>query len=152
MDLAEQFATDYLQQFGLRSERFSKQEMRVQKTPDFRVFRNTELVAYCEAKHVQHDDWLDKQMEGARPLQIVGGSRPVPIFNRLTAHIHHAAQQCAAVNPDRRYPNLLVLANSDKHCTFHGDLIGVLTGNFYGKGGVVEPIFEQYANGRIRNE
>src|SRR5436309_9501266 len=102
---AEQFAADYLQQHALRAERFSKEEMRVSKTPDFRVFRQTALVGYCEAKHVQHDDWLDEHLREAGPLQIVGGSRPDPIPNRLTGHIHKAAQQFAAVNPDRDYTN-----------------------------------------------
>ena len=152
MDIAEQFAVDYLARNSLRAERFSKAEMRLGKTPDFRVLRNTELVAFCEAKHIQHDNWLEEQLKDAAPLQIVGGPRPDPIPNRLTAHIHKAAQQFAAVNPKHDYPNILVMANTDEHCTFHGDLIGVLTGNFYGKDGVVEPIFEQFSNGRIREE
>lgn len=152
MELAEQLATDYLNGLGLVARRFTKEEMRAGKTPDFQLFRNADLVAYCEAKHIQYDDWLDKQLKEARPLEIVGGSRPDPVFNRLTSHIHQAAQQFAAVNPGRKLPNVLVLANSDKHCTFHGDLIGVLTGNFYAKGGAVEPIFEQYSSGRIRLE
>jgi hypothetical protein len=32
-----------------------------------RVFKQSELVAYCVAKHVQHDDWLDKKLEAAQP-------------------------------------------------------------------------------------
>jgi hypothetical protein len=109
-------------------------------------------VAYAEAKHIQQDDWLAKELKDAKPSQIVGGPRPDPIFNRLTTHIHNAAQQFASVNPNHAYPNLLFLVNSDDHCTFHGDLVGVLTGNFYAKGGVVEPIYEQFSNGRIREE
>ena len=140
MDAAEQFADDYLTKLSLRPERFSKQEMRQGKTPDFRVFRDSELVAYCEAKHVQHDEMF------------LSGLRPDPIFNRLTAHIHKAAQQFAAVNPNRVYPNILVFANFDRACEFRDQLLGVLTGNFYGEGGVVEPIFEQFSNGRIREE
>lgn len=152
MNAAERFAEDCLKNLSLRPERFSKQQMRSGKTPDFRVFKETDLVAYCEAKHVQHDDWLDDQLKTAPSLTLVGGSRPDPVLNRLTGHIHKAAQQFIAVNPKRLYPNILVFANSDTVCTFHGDLIGVLTGNFYGASGVVEPIFNEYANGRIREE
>jgi hypothetical protein len=152
MDMAEQFAADYLKQHDLRAERFSKEEMRVSKTPDYRVFKQIELVAYCEAKHVQHDNWLDEQLNEGQPLQLVGGLRPDPVFNRLTAHIHKAAQQFAAVNPQHVYPNILVFANFDRACDFHDQLLGVLTGNFYGSGGVVEHIFEQFSNGRIREE
>src|SRR5207249_7292846 len=106
---------------------------------------------YCESKHVQHDDWLDKQLATAAPLEIVGGARPDPIFNRLTAHIHEAAKQFGAVNPDRGVPNVLIFTNSDAQCGFP-DLMAVLTGNFYARGGAVEPIYRQYSEGRIREE
>ena len=126
--------------------------MRVSKTPDYRVFKEADLAAYCEAKHVQYDRWLDEQLAEAQPLQIVGGLRSDPIFNRLTAHIHTAHKQFIAVNPAHDCPNVLVFANSDRHCTFTGDLLGVLTGNFYGEGEVVEPIFQQFSDGRIMCE
>lgn len=48
-----------------RAERFSKSEMRQGKTPDFRVFKGADFVLYCESKHVQYDDWLDKQLANA---------------------------------------------------------------------------------------
>jgi hypothetical protein len=152
MDAAEQFAADYLKRQNLRTERFNKEQMRVSKTPDYRVFKDADLVSYCEAKHVQHDDWLDKKLAEAQPLQLVGGPRPDPVFNRLTTHIHTAHKQFIAVNPDHVYPNILVFANSDSHCTFASDLRGVLTGNFYGAGGVVEPIFKEFSDGRIKYE
>src|SRR5216684_7048277 len=98
METAELYAENYLKQHFLLPQRFSKEERREGKTPDFRVFAQSELVAYCEAKHVQRDEWLDKQLENAQPLEIVGGMRLDPIFNRLTAHIHTATKQFAAVN------------------------------------------------------
>lgn len=85
-------------------------------------------------------------------MQFVGGLRPDPVFNRLTAHIHKAAQQFAAVNPEHDYPNILVFVNEDRMCNFHGDLIGVLTGNIYCKSGAVDSIFEEFSNGRILYE
>lgn len=153
MDEGEQVAIDFLASHGLWAVRFAKHELRQGKTPDFRVFNSAGgLVLYCEAKRVQYDEWLDKQLKTAKPLAIVGGARPDPVFNRLCGHIHNAAKQFAAVNPKRELPNVLVLTNSDSHCTFHGDLIGVLTGNFYGEGGVVDRIYGQYAGGRIKQE
>jgi hypothetical protein len=151
LDQGEQAAEDFLKKYGLRPERFSKVEMRRTKTPDFRVFRSYELVLYCEAKHVQRDDWLDRQMKNARPLELVGGLRPDPIFNRLTDRIHEAAKQLAAVNGNREYPNILVFANSDRTCSF-ADLLAVLEGNFYCEGGAAEPIYKQYSEGRIKEE
>jgi hypothetical protein len=150
-DIAEQTAISFMEQHGLRCERFSPEEMRKSKTPDFRVWREAELALYCEAKHIQHDEWLVRHLDNAPPLQFVGGARPDPVFNRLTDRIHEAAKQFNAVNPDEALPNVLVFANSDHQCGFP-DLISVLTGNFYAEGGAVEPIYKQYSEGRIKEE
>jgi hypothetical protein len=80
-NLGEQFAVSFLKQHGLRVERFTEQEMRQGKTPDFRVFKQQDFVFYAESKHVQHDDWLDRQLATAAPMEIVGGLRHDPIFN-----------------------------------------------------------------------
>lgn len=149
LDIAEQMANPFMEQHRLRCERFNPAELRRGKTPDFRVFKGAELVLYCEAKHIQQDEWLNKQLNNAQPLQFVGGARPDPVFNRLTDRIHEAAKQFNAVNPDRFLPNVLVFTNSDHQCGFF-DLIAVLTGNFYAESGAVEPIYKQYSEGRIR--
>jgi hypothetical protein len=64
----EGFAEAYWDRRGLKAERFTPGEIGQGKTPDFRVFKSGELVAFCEAKHAQHDDWLDKKLEAAKPL------------------------------------------------------------------------------------
>lgn len=152
MDVAEQFAEKYLRKHSLRPERFGKGEMRHGKTPDFRVFRQEELAAYCEAKHVQRDSWLDEQLVAARPLQCVGGLRADPIFNRLTAHIHRAAKQFAAVNANHEYANILVFVNSDRTFSTAEDLRRVITGMERIRGEQDEPMFSEYSEGRIRYE
>jgi len=150
-NLGEEFAIEWLARHGLRAERFSKTETRQGKTPDFRVFKDDEFVLYCESKHVQYDDWLDKQLENAKPLEIVGGLRRDPIFNRLASHIHEAAKQFHAVNAVHGFPNALIFTNSDTHCGFT-DLLVAITGNFYAEGGAVEPTYKEILEGRIREE
>ncbi|MDR3403785.1 MAG: hypothetical protein P4L99_14910 [Chthoniobacter sp.] len=44
----EQIIIEELSHQGLRAERFSKQEMKVGKTPDFRVYQGEEFVFYCK--------------------------------------------------------------------------------------------------------
>lgn len=151
LNLGEQVAIDFCASHGLQCERFIKAEIRTGKTSDFRVYKGEQLVFYCEAKHVQHDDWLDEQLEKARPEEIVGGLRPDPICNRIAGHIHEGAKHFKAVNHDRQYPNVLVFTNSDTSCGF-GDLVSTLTGNFYAKGGTVDPIYKRVSEGRIREE
>jgi hypothetical protein len=151
MGIAEQFAEDYLKKYVLRPERFGTHQMRRGKTPDFRVFKDEELALFCEAKHIEQDEWLDKQLKNALSAELVGGSRPDPIHNRLSTRIHDAAKQFNAVNPGHSYPNVLIFANSDRQCAVD-DLRSVLTGNFHVRGGADEPIYKQYSEGRIREE
>ena len=151
LNLGERVAIAFCERHGLRAERFTKAERRAGKTPDFRVYKDEQLVYFCEAKHVQHDDWLDKQLEQAQPLEIVGGLRHDPVFNRLAEHIHKAAQQFDAVNHDRRCPNVLVFTNSDRRSGF-ADLVSTLTGNFYAEDGSVDAIYQNVSEGRIREE
>ena len=118
---------------GLKLERFSRAETLTGKTPDFKVFQAGQLVAYCEAKSPR-DDWLDDQLEEARPLEVVGGLRHDPTFNRIARHVEKAANQFDAVNPARTLPNILVFVNHDKASSYN-DLREVLTGMFHAEGG-----------------
>ena len=67
MDASEQAAEKFLLKLGLRIERFSKEEMRCSKTPDFRAFSGDGLELYCEAKHLQRDKWLEGLLREAQP-------------------------------------------------------------------------------------
>ncbi|MDY6868254.1 MAG: hypothetical protein SVT56_10170 [Chloroflexota bacterium] len=151
MDADEVTVKEFLEGKGLTPERFSKEEMRAGKTPDFRVFRDEELQFFCEVKGSPKDGWLDQQLEDGEPGQLVGGLRNDPIFNRLTDDIHQAIKQFDAVNRERKNPNVLALVNHDEVCGFN-DLLAVLTGNFYAENGTVHPIYRQFSHGRIRDE
>lgn len=140
----------YLSERKLSTSRFSKEERRSGKTPDFRVLVSDRLVAYCEVKSVVRDAWQDRLLAKAAPGEIVGELRNDPVFNRLTNDIHTAVQQFDAVNPDYALPNILGLVNHDKGCNFV-DLLAVLTGNFYGTEYAL-PIYSQFSEGRIKDE
>jgi hypothetical protein len=133
MNATERFAVDYLRKCGLRAERFTKAETRHSDAPEFRVFQGDELLLYCEAKHVQQDEWLDEQVRRAKPRKTVS-LIPTPIFNRLSGHIHSATQRFDAVNPEHRFTNLFVLVNSDRERGV-ADLRKVLTWNRFAKDG-----------------
>lgn len=151
MDPDEIKLSKYLETRGLRTERFSKEETRKGKTPDFRVFEKTALSFYCEVKSSPKDGWLDEQLEIVPAGCVAGGGRNDPIFNRLTDDIHKAIKQFDAVNPSQVTPNVLALVNHDDMCAFN-DLLGVVTGNFYAEDGSVHPIYRQFSEGRIKDE
>jgi len=140
----------YLGDRKLSTTRFSKDERRSGKTPDFRVIDDGNLAAYCEVKSIARDTWLDRLLAKVTPGETAGGLRNDPVFNRLTDDIHTAVQQFDAVNADCAVPNILGLVNHDRSCGFL-DLLAVLTGNFYAEESV-HPIYRQFSEGRIKDE
>lgn len=143
-----ELVSEYLAKRGLRAVHFTKEERRAGKTPDFRVMRGGELVAYCEVKSPR-DDWLDEQLDRAESFQLVGGARNDPTFNRIAALVHKAVGQLDAVNPDRSKPNILALVNHDRQSRFR-DLEETLTGMLRLADGSKAPINLRVSEGRIR--
>jgi hypothetical protein len=132
---------------GLTVERFSHAETVAGRTPDFRVWRRGELVAYTEVKSPR-DDWLDDQLDVATPMQVVGGLRQDPTFNRIARHVEKTASQFDAVNPNRDHPNILVFVNHDKASNFN-DLRETLTGMFHAEGGERFATMMHISEGRL---
>ena len=151
MNSDEERICELLDSHGLSPERFSKEEMRQGKTPDFRVSHDGEFLFFCEVKSIDKDIWLDKQLDAAPPGVIVGGSRNDPIYNRLTDDVHSAMKQFDAVNKDIRYPNVLSVVNHDDMCGFL-DLIAVIMGYALTDDGGAHAIFGQFSEGRIKQE
>lgn len=145
---SEEEARQFIEGKGLRVERYSKEEQRKGKTPDFKVFREGEFAFYSEVKEAQKDKWLENQLDDAAPGEIVGGLRPDPVFNRLTAHIHKARQQFESVNPDHGHLNVLIMKNEDEHVGFN-DLLAVVTGYFFAEDGSAHKIYSTFSDGRM---
>ncbi|MEI7843622.1 MAG: hypothetical protein WCI39_11400 [Gallionellaceae bacterium] len=147
----EDLVVDILTGKGLRAERFSKEERRRGKTPDFRVFQGETLKFFCEVKSVEDDTWLDGKLDAAIPGEVVGGLRDDPVFNRLTDDIHQATAQFLAVNHDSLVPNVIVFVNHDSMCD-EQDMISVLTGQFLANDGTLHRIYNRFSEGRIKND
>jgi hypothetical protein len=137
----------YLADRSLSAERFSSAETQVGRTPDFRVRKQGEVVAYCEVKS-PNDPWLDDLLEDAPPLTLVGGARPDPTFNRLSRLLTKADTQFTAVNPARTELNILAYVNHDNASSYN-DLRETLTGYFYAADGTKHPTMMDIAEGRI---
>ena len=132
---------------GLTTQRFSRAETLAGKTPDFKVLKGNDLVAYCEVKS-PNDPWLDGLLENAPPFTIVGGGRPDPTFNRIARLMNNADQQFAAVNPNREAFNILAYVNHDEHSDFN-DLREVLTGYLHAESGERFPTMLHIAEGVV---
>lgn len=151
MDQNEIQVKTHLESYGLTCKEFTKEEKRKGKTPDFRVYKNDDLLFYCEVKTREKDCWLDEKLDNAEQGEIIGGICNDPIFNSLSTNIHTAVKQFDAVNPEQDVPNVLALVNHDKNYGFN-DLLETVTGNFYSENGGVDPISKQYSEGRIKDE
>ena len=132
---------------ALGLERFTHAQTVAGRTPDFRVIRSGELVAFCEVKSPR-DDWLDEQLEAAPSFQLVGGLRDDPTFDRIARHIGKAATQFDAVNGERAVPNILVFVNNADTGHF-GDLLKSVTGEFYADDGKRYVTMNHISEGRI---
>ena len=102
-------------------------------------------------KSIDRDHWLDRQLDTAPPLTLAGGTRPDPIYNRLTDDIHTCVKQFDAVNPTALQPNVLAFVNHDNQCGAT-DLVSVFTGNIYVGDNRSIPAFRQFSEGRIKEE
>lgn len=146
-----QFAKTFYESYGLTVEPFSKLEMKNSKTPDRKIFKDGNLISYCEVKSPQKDGWLDALLDEAPPDEIVGGARSDPVFNRISGHVKKAVEQFEAVNPDREVPNILLFINHDENSNFH-DLKETLTGYFHSENGELHPTMMNVAEGRSIGE
>lgn len=151
MDKDERLIADFLSKKGLHAAPFSKQERQHLKTPDYSIYKGTNLAFFCEVKTVLRDEWLDHQLDTAPPGSIIGGGRSDPVLNRLTSKIHEAVQQFDVINPYLICPNVLAFVNHDQNSDLH-DLVGVITGQFLANGRGLCPIYYRFSEGRIRSE
>jgi hypothetical protein len=132
---------------GLILQRFSRAETLSGRTPDFRVLRDSELVAFCEVKSPR-DDWLEEQIDQVPAGEIAGGLRDDPTFNRIARHIEKAATQFDAVNANRAFPNVLIVVNHAAATSF-ADMRETVTGMFHGADGKRYPTVIHISEGRI---
>ena len=149
MNCDEITAKAFLESHGLEVIPFCKAEVRAGKTPDFKVFNEDQFLFYCEVKS-SNDYWLNQKIAASSELEIIGGERQDPIFNRLSKDIYDAARQFRAVNDSQEHANVLMLINQDALCSFE-DLVSVLTGNFYDISGQIYPIYKKWSDGRIND-
>ena len=141
----------YLQTFGLRCERFTKDERRIKKTPDFRVFRDDTLLMYCEIKTIASNSRLANQLkiEVVPGVAVSGSEQDDSAYNRIASDIHEAIKQFDSVNLDISVPNVLAFVNHDVGCEIN-DLYSVWTGK--AEPGIDWPICRNVSEGRICKE
>jgi hypothetical protein len=127
---------------GLIAERIPET---VIKTPDFKVRRDAEVVAFCEVKSPQNifEERVNNAITSGRAGVIeIGYGNDYRQARCIERAAQKAAPQFDAANPSHSVPNILMVVNHDAHADVE-DFVQELTGTFQGRPAV--------ANGGIQN-
>lgn len=117
--------------YGLIAERIDGEEVRKKSAPDFRLFKDGEIVAYCEVKSPRDSmlDRLSEALSSALPGEIVSIGGNDPTFNKLSRHLKKACYQLTSVNPQRVELNIVVFVNRIRGVSFldlHETVLGYI--------------------------
>ncbi len=103
-------------------ERYSEEELKRGKTPDFKLYKDGQLCGYLELKSPR-DDYMFEH-PAAVDVEI---RKNLPFHRKLGSHIRHAGSQFCAVNPDHSVPNIMIfvthssdIERRDLHATIAG--------------------------------
>jgi hypothetical protein len=114
----------------------------VSKTPDFKIKRGAEVVAFCEVKSPQDvfSDRVEEAIRGGKAGMIETGYgndyRQARCIERAATK---AATQFAAVNSAHAVPNILMIVNHDT-VSLYEDFSQAITGVIAGLGRVGEAV------------
>jgi len=134
MGQGELEAVRFFENYGFIVEKI-KPSRQGEKTPDFRLSREGQLVAFAEVKS------LDK-------AKYTQGKDPA--YNRVSKHIDAAFKQFQAVNADQVVPNVLLIVN-DNWTSDYQDLNAVIDGYLPCEEGGRFQGFRKYSQGRIKH-
>jgi len=107
---------------GITLEPYDDAALKRGKTPDFKLFKNGELVGFCEVKSPRDDFAFEGPASGEVVIR-----RNLPYHRKIGSHIKQAAAQFQAVNPSHDHPNILVFVSHSPDIS-RGDLHMVVTG------------------------
>src|SRR4051812_40607538 len=93
-NLGEKIIKEYFENKGLVPKKIKESDT---KTPDFEVYSEDNLLFYREEKTLEYDDFVGEKNDSSR--------------NAISSHIKKAQEQFEQVNPDHKYPNVLVINN-----------------------------------------
>lgn len=147
MTEVEKLAKEYFEQLGFKIEGYAKNEMRIpdNKTPDFKVYRNDELVFYCEHKEIEEDKRNFNEENQY--------TQKDNIYDIISYKINDAGKKFQSVNSNHKIPNVLFFYNNrPKSEADIVDCIFTHTGNFYTNSSKIIPAFKKISEGRIKEK
>ena len=112
------------------------------KTPDYRILKGSELVAYCEVKSPQDvfaERVEDAILHGKGGIIETGYGNDYRQGRCLARAATKAAAQFTATNPDHAAPNILMIVNYDSTALAE-DFTQIITGELGALGRIGKPL------------
>jgi hypothetical protein len=133
---------EYFRKKGIEARLFAKSP----GMPDFKLFLDGGLFAYCELKSIMPYDLLSSDLPSGQIWQVELNIDPS--FNNIQSKIHSASKQLKSANPNHDLANILFLINHNRHRNV-GDLKEVIGVPLSNASDVPCPIYPKYRNGLL---
>lgn len=137
---------EYFRKKGIEAHLFP--EISGISNPDFELYIDGDLLAYCELKSIIPYDLLSSNLPPGQICQIEHNNNPA--FNNIQNKIHEASIQLKSANPNHGLPNILFFINHNRHRNVDDlkEVIGVPLSN---ASDVPCPLYPKYRNRLLIN-
>ncbi len=142
MNESEQIISGFLNEKGFIVSTYSKDEQRIKnnKTPDFKVYKEQQLIFYCEVKDIREDN-----------RNYDNGGLKDNTYDIVSDCIHESYRQFLSVNKSHNVPNVLAIC-SKRHGIDFWDYKFTCEGGYKNNEGKFVPALKKVSEGRIKSE
>jgi hypothetical protein len=136
---------EYFERKGIEACLFPK-TCGMPKNPDFELYIDGNLFAYCELKSIIPYELLSSDLPSGQICQV--GFNNDPSFNNIQKKIHDASIQLKSANPNHDLPNILFFINHNRHRNV-GDLKEVIGVPLSNATEIPCPVYPKYRKGLL---
>jgi len=137
----KQLTIEYFKEKGIEARLFPKTSDML--NPDFKLYIDGDLFAYCELKSIIPYELLSSNLPSGQICQVeLNGD---PAFNNIQKKIHDAAKQLKSFNPCHNLPNIVFFINHTRHRNV-GDLKEVIGVPLSNVSDIPCPLYPIYRN------
>jgi len=142
----KQLIIEFFKKKGIEARSFSKTSD--MSNPDFELYIDGRLFAYCELKSIMPYELLSSNLPSGQIFQVEQNDSAA--FNNIQKKIHDAAKQLRSVNPDHDLPNIVFFVNHNPHRNV-GDLKEVIGVPSFNALDIPCPLYPKYRNRLLKN-
>jgi hypothetical protein len=142
----KQLIIEFFKRKGIEARPFSKTSD--MSNPDFEIYIDARLFAYCELKSIMPYELLSPNLPSGQIFKVELNDSAA--FNNIQNKMHEAAKQLRSVNPGHNLPNIVFFINHNRHRNV-GDLKEVIGVPSFDALDIPCPLYPKYRN-RIKED